>query len=442
MTCTNRNSRIRALLALLPVEPSSLGALRRTQFLYLLVQQFLSIAATYAITFASMAKVIEATGSGVQAAFTILSVVVPGLIFGLIGGVTVDRVRRRTMLILTNVLRGIIALAAPLYWDLIPPGAIFPAILAVNFLLSAVGQFNFPAEAALIPHMTTSEELTGANSAFNMSYLLAIAFGAGVLGPLSVRFLGPEWAYFCGGVLFAVSLAPLSRLEKDPPPRERVMRRSRYARLRHVASVASDVAEGISFASHNGAISVAILALVSQTALALGLAAVFPVVMSVRFGIPVYNLPLLLLPGGLGAGLGLLGLLSPVGCRRTRTTLVVVGNAVMSVGLLGLTLSIWLEEWGTWGILGSSPLIGAGFVLAYISAKSILQEVPPDYLRGRVVSLQLTLNNVVSLLPTVLAGWALDKLGDIVVFIAATAAFIYFTFLGARWVRRMASDYF
>jgi hypothetical protein len=48
------------------------------------------------------------------------------------------------------------------------------------------------------------------------------------------------------------------------------------------------------------------------------------------------------------------------------------------------------------------------FVLAYISGKSVLQEEPPDYLRGRVISLQLTLNNVVSLLPTVLAGWGLD----------------------------------
>jgi MFS family permease len=419
------------------VAPSSLGALRRPDFLKIMAQQFLSLAATYAISFASMAKVIESTGSGVQAAFTILSVVVPGLLFGLLGGVTVDRVSRRTMLIGTNVIRGLIAIAAPLYMGLGPRQNVMPLILSVNFLLSSVGQFNFPAEAALIPYLVTSEELTAANSAFNISYLSAIGFGGGVLGPLSVRFLGPEWTYFCAGVLFMLTLAPLVYLPKDPPPHERVLRRSRYARLRHVMAVLADVEEGVSFAVRSSAVSVAILALISQTALALALAAVFPVVLSTRFGIAIYNLPLLLLPGGVGAGLGLVWLLSPTGSRRTRTFFVMTGSAVMALGLLGYTLAIWVKGWEVWGILGASTLIGAGFVMSYVSAKTVLQEEPPDYLRGRVISLQLTLNNVVSLIPTVVAGWALDALGPLVVFVAATLIFAGLVVLGIAWVRKM-----
>ena len=432
----NRGSRIGALARRVPLDAASLGGVRRPQFLYLLAQQFLSLAATYAITFASVAKVVATTGSGVQTAFTILSVVIPGLIFGLLGGVTVDRVRRRTMLISTNVLRALLALPAPLFWGLLPNDAIFPAILGVNFLLSSVGQFNFPAEAALIPYVVTSEELTGANSAFNVSYLAAIGFGGGILGPLSVRFLGPEWTYFCGGLLFLLTLVPLSFLAKDPPPRDRALRRSRYARLRHVATVAADIREGVSFAAHHSGVSLAILALISQTALALGLAAVFPVVMNARFGVAVYNLPLLLFPAAIGAGLGLLALLSPAGTRRSRSTLVLTGNGIIALGLLGFTLTIGMPSANLWGIIGTSPLVGAGFVMSYISAKSVLQEAPPDYLRGRVISLQLTLNNVVSLLPTVLAGWALDSMGAVVPFVVATIGFVLVTLLGMRLFRR------
>jgi MFS family permease len=418
-----------------PIDPATLGGLRRPQFLYLMAQQFLSLAATYAISFASIAKVVGTSGSGVQTAFTILSVVVPGLVFGLLGGVTVDRVRRRSMLIATNVVRGLIALPALLYWDWLPNGSVFYVILGVNFLLSSVGQFNFPAESALIPCIVTSEELTGANSAFNVSYLGAIAFGGGLLGPLSVKFLGPGWTYFIGGVLFLLTLVPLGFLAKDPPPRERVLRRSRYARLRHVTSVVADIREGVSFAVHNAAVSVAILALISQTALALALAAVFPVVMQNRFGVAVYNLPLVLLPAVAGAGLGLLALLSPVGVRRARNWFVLTGNALIGLGLLGFTLTVAIPSANMWGIVGSSPILGAGFVMSYISAKSVLQEAPPDYLRGRVISLQLTLNNVVSLLPTVMAGWALDAIGSAVPFIAATVGFMLVTAFGTRLVR-------
>ncbi|NPV07238.1 MAG: MFS transporter [Anaerolineae bacterium] len=434
-------SRLERLVRTLPIDTRALGAVRRPHFLQLLAQQFAALAATFAISFASLAKVVELTGSGVQAAFTILSVVVPGLLFGLLGGVTVDRVSRRTMLIVTNLLRGLLAVAAPLYLDLAPPEVLVPVILSVNFLLSAVGQFNFPAEAALIPYLVSSEELLAANSLFNISYLAAIGFGSVVWGPLSVRFLGVEWSYFGSGLFFLISLLPLSRLPKDPAPRERVLRRSRYARLRHVMAVVADVREGVVFALTSPSVGVAILALASQTALALAMVAVFPVVMATEFGIPIYNQPLLALPAISGAGLGFLVLVSPFGNRQPRTRLVVGGNALIALGLTGMTISLSLLEWGIRGVLASFPLVGIGFVLAYISGKSVLQEEPPDYLRGRVISLQLTLNNVVSLVPTVLAGWGLDVLGPTAVFVAATVSFALLTVLAWLLVRAGSAQY-
>ncbi len=441
MSRAPNRSRLSWLVRYLPIDTQAFGAFRRRHFVYLVLQQFAALAATFAISFASLAKVVEFTGSGMQAAFTILSVVVPGLLFGLVGGVTVDRVSRRTMLIVTNLVRGLIALAAPLYLGLAPPEVVVPIVLGVNFILSAVGQFNFPAEAALIPYLVTSEELLAANSIFNVSYLMAIGFGSALWGPISVRFLGAEWSYFGSGLLYMLSLIPLYHLPKDAAPRERAVRPSRYARLRHVASVAADVKEGITFAVQNSSVSVAIVALASQSALALGLVAVFPVVMSNRFGIPVYDQPRLVLPAALGAGVGLAVLVSPLGGRQQRTRLVVGGNGLIAIGLTVLTYSLSAWGWGIPGVLVGFGIVGMGFVLAYISGKSVLQEEPPDYLRGRVISLQLTLNNLVSVFPTVLAGWGLDAWGPLAVFGAFTGVFAVVTGLTGFVLRRSRAEY-
>jgi len=422
----------------LPVDFVALRTVRGKHFLYLLVQQFLSLVATYSVSFASLAKVVDVTGSGIQSAFTILSVTVPGLVFGPLGGVTVDRVSRRTMLIATNVLRGIVALTATFYLRSAPLDIVVPCILATNFVLSAVGQFNFPAEAALIPTIVTSEELLVANSAFNVSYLAAIGIGSGVWGPLSVRFLGVEWTYFVSGSLFIITLIPLWLMPADRAPRERVLRRSRFARLRHLMTVISDIEEAVHFAVGNRKVGTAILALISQTALALGLGAVVPVLFAKRFGIALYNLPLILLPAGAGAGAGFGILLSRLGSQQPRIRLVMLGNSLIAVGLVGYTLALGLQENGVWLFSALSPLVGLGFVLSYISGKSVLQEEPPAFLCGRVISLQLTLNNVASLVPTVLAGWVFDAFGAEVVFVVAVVLFLVVIIGSAIWVGQPA----
>jgi len=420
----------------LQIDRHAFGAFKRPGFKYLLMQQFAGLSATFAINFASLDKVVGETGSGVKSAFTILSVVVPGLLFGLLGGVTVDRVSRRTILIVTNVMRGLLALAAPLYLGLSDPAEIVTVVLVVNFVLSAVGQFNFPAEAALIPFLVTPAELLGANTMANLSYLAAVGFGSIIWGPLSVRFLGTEWAYFGSGILYMLSLVPLYRLPKDAPIRERAVRPSRFARLRHLSSALADVKEGFAFAAGNPSVGIAILSLISQTALALGLVTVVPVVMVGQFGIPMYYLPLLVLPAAVGGGVGLLLMISSPGSNRPRTHLVVGGNILIAFGLVLMTLSLAVAGLSIAGALVAVVLVGGGFVLAYISGKSVLQEEPPDYLRGRVISLQLTLNNVVSLVPTVLAGWGLDELGSLAVFAAFTAVFVALAAYTVQVLRR------
>jgi MFS family permease len=408
--------------------------LRNRPFILLVAQQFVALVASYSVTFASMAKVVEATGSGLHAAFTVLSVVVPGLIFGLLGGVAVDRLSRRSLLIGTNLLRGLVALLAPLGMGAQEVTQLLLVVLAANFLLSVIGQFNFPAEAALVPSLVATEQLLAANSIFNVSYLAAIGIGGAIWGPVAVRILGAEWAYAIAGALFLLTLVPLGALPPDRPSRERPLRRSRYARLRHLGLVLLDVDEALRFAASSPKVTVAIVALTSQTALALSFGSLLPVVLKARFGVPTYNLPLYIAPAALGAAFAGLILISPLAGKRSRTAFVLAGNSCIATSLVGYTLTVSLPSAGLLGLAASSPLLGFGFVLAYIPGKAILQEEPPEFMRGRVISLQLTLNNLFSVFPTMLAGWALDALGPTRVFGALVLVFAVLTAWCGLWL--------
>jgi hypothetical protein len=70
------------------------SVLKNRSFRRLCAAQFTSLVATYAIYFASMALVEEITRSSAQMGLMIFSSTLPGLLFGLLAGVVVDRYER------------------------------------------------------------------------------------------------------------------------------------------------------------------------------------------------------------------------------------------------------------------------------------------------------------------------------------------------------------
>ncbi|MFC0106807.1 MFS transporter [Kibdelosporangium aridum] len=104
----------------------------------------------------------------------------PWLLFGLISGAYADRVDRRKLVVLVNVLRGLVlaALAVSIAADV----ASIPIIYAVFFLLGLGETFADTASVALLPAVVPQEKLASANAKLMATYTISNQFAAKPLG--------------------------------------------------------------------------------------------------------------------------------------------------------------------------------------------------------------------------------------------------------------------
>ena len=91
------------------------------------------------------------TDSTLYLGFTAAANAVPGIIFNLVGGVVADKVDKRRLVMVTQVITGglIILLATLAARDLVQPWH----ILIIAFLAGSVEAFDTPARQALYPHL-------------------------------------------------------------------------------------------------------------------------------------------------------------------------------------------------------------------------------------------------------------------------------------------------
>ena len=101
------------------------------------------------------------------------------MLLGSVAGIFVDRWNRRTTLIVTNLLLGVRAAAAPrgesTLW------LVYPVIL----VSATLSQFSEPAENAFLPRLVPSDDLIAANSLNawnnNLARLVGPALGGGCM---------------------------------------------------------------------------------------------------------------------------------------------------------------------------------------------------------------------------------------------------------------------
>ncbi len=89
--------------------------------------------------------VFNSTSSNTAVSLLVLTFLVPAVLFSAVAGVYVDRVDRRIILIVTNLLRGAAFVALYL------AGTNLAVILLLNVAVSTVTVFFAPAELAMIP---------------------------------------------------------------------------------------------------------------------------------------------------------------------------------------------------------------------------------------------------------------------------------------------------
>src|ERR1051325_3749543 len=163
---------------------SMMDVLRNRNFLKLWGAQITSQTAQQMVNIALVLQVSAITGSSTATAGIVICFTVPAILFAAISGVFVERHSKKTILVLTNIGRGLAVLGYLLtdtHWG---AGAVLPIFYVTTLVFSSVSQFFNPAEASLIPLLVKKEELVPANSLFNLTLPATQLGGFVLLGPL------------------------------------------------------------------------------------------------------------------------------------------------------------------------------------------------------------------------------------------------------------------
>jgi len=311
------------------------------------------------------------------------------LALSLFGGVVADRVRKRNVLVASQVAMGMVTLAMGLLIaaDLIQVWHLFVGSVAAGVIFA----FQMPSNDSFIAQIVDRETLLNASSLSSVAMSLMGIVGAPVAGVLLGR-IGVAGVYFLQVPLYAFIVFFLLRLPLTPPSGgERT-------------SVLQELAEGLRYIRARMVVVILLVITLSRVLLGMPYQTFLPVFAEDVFGMGASGLGLLQAAVGTGAMVGSLGVASLGDFRRK-------GGLLLAAGLaLGGALLLFAHAPSFNLALAALILVGAAGNVCMVTNFTLLQTSVSDEVRGRVLSMAMWLWGF-SPLGTVPSGALADRWG-------------------------------
>lgn len=188
-------------------------------FLLLWQGQFVSMLGAQAFSVAMIFWIKRQTDSATLLGLGMMSQWIPAILLGPFGGTLADRMSRRRIMILADVVRGIAAISLATLVLLVPErsGTILVGLLALSALMGACDAFFRPAISASIPDLVPEQEVTRANSVNRLALDISTFLGQG-LGGVLFRVIGPGILFLVDGITYLFSAASEALIRLPPPP--------------------------------------------------------------------------------------------------------------------------------------------------------------------------------------------------------------------------------
>jgi len=159
---------------------------------------------------AVLALVIERTGSGLAVSTLMVARAVPAVLAGPAAGVALDRFDRRRIMIGSDLVRAVVALA----FVLPAVQAQGPVLYVLSGLLMFASPFFTSGRAAILPTIASPRELHAANSLTQNTQSVTLTLGT-MLAGFAVAQLGYSWAFVLNGLSFLFSAAAVWALRAE-----------------------------------------------------------------------------------------------------------------------------------------------------------------------------------------------------------------------------------
>ncbi len=324
----------------------------------------------------------------------------PYLLFGLVAGVFVDRVRRRPVLVASDLGRAVLLGAIPLLWavDLLT----VPVLVGFMVAFGVLSLAHDAAYQSYLPRLVPTALLTRANARLEQSASVAQTSGPLVGGGL-VGALGAPLAVLVDAVSYLVSglILVTIRTPEPPPPRSTGHRRRLGPELR----------EGLSWVYRHrllGPFAVTIHGWFLFNGL---LATVFVPYALREVKLDAFGLGTVYALAGVGGLLGSLGS-GRIGERLGPGWTITVGHGLMPVAFALVAFAPTDHHAVAWTLLGAGQfLFGLGLGITGPHEMGYRQAVTPDRLQGRMNATMRSLNRAMIVIGAPLGGLLGESIG-------------------------------
>ena len=290
---------------------------------------------------------------------------IPIFLFSLVGGVIADRMDRRRLLLMSQVVQMISALTLAF---LIATHRIqIWHILLSSFVVGTAQSFGGPAYSALVPSLVHKEDLPNAIALNSLQFNLARVIGP-VLGGFALKYAGSAWCFGLNSLSFVAVMISLVSLHINfKPP--------------HTGdSILTGMKQGIGFIRKQGAMETLVLIAFLMTALAIPMITFLPVFAKNVFHQNEMTYTLFLVASGLGS---ITGAVTVAWLGNIHNKGRVALSMLMALGACIAGFSI------SHSVAASCVLLfmaGSVMMCAFAMISSLVQLITPNDMRGRVMS--------------------------------------------------------
>lgn len=292
---------------------------------------------------------------------------IPILVISPWGGVIVDRVSRRKLLMMTQSGAMLLAfiLAALAFANIVQEWH----VIVLAALLGVVNAFDAPARQAFVPEMVGKKDLPNAIALTSMMFNSARIIGPAIAG-LMLAVVGAAWCFTLNGISFFAVLIGLW-LMKLPPHR----------RVQHTTSSWQQLVSGMQYAARNRELSALILLSLVFSVFGISYSTVLPAFVGkvLHQGAAAYGW--INAASGLGAVTGAFLLAHRVSSGR-RGQLLVLTNIAFPLILIAFSFTSLYPL-----SLALAYGLGVGFMVQFTTINTLLQTRVEDGFRGRVMGL-------------------------------------------------------
>jgi MFS family permease len=331
---------------------------------------------------------------GTAVSLFLLARFLPPMLLSPFAGVLIDRMNRKHLLIASNVLRSVVVF-----------GFLFvlndPSLLWVVYLLTAL-QFTLstvfePGQASLIPNIVPYKDLLLANTIFNITWSVMLAFGAAVGGVIAALF-GPPVALGVNVLTFLLSAYLISRIRGYVP-----------ADRTHASQHGSTgVIDGLRFLRRSPRVASTLLVKFGGS---IGnvdaIMTIFATQIFILGADGQFSLGLMYSSYGIGAILG------PLILNRVHR-----GDLVRMRDMITVGFVLALLGWIVLGWSASLPIVCLGLLIRAMGGSSnwtystvLIQKTTPDAYLGRVFSIDMMGFYLATVISTLIHGQLIDLLG-------------------------------